>query len=341
MGGAATTTSGRNVWINVSFAIRSRRFPNGTEVVVQSDPVLYNTTNVCGKTTSHEAKTVLLPGGGQAGGGQNMWCAWWDRDGWRTEGCTANNITNNTPNNVTEVHCTCRVLLPHLKTDESGQVSSRPPIYHGDFGIVDYSFNRIAQSIAASTIPFVPSVASLLTCGIPLVLFTILVAHSTFCRRKQRLRKRTSNRTGDRMAADQERLDDTTSSSRMQRQKSSSTQSRAVSVGHKVVTVLFGVRRGLDKPALLIRQELRQSILWWWWQAVKLHHDMVAPFLAPTSEERTRNYYLGIMLTKYATCVASGTLLYHMHCKVTASPPPRTPTLRTLHSSPVAPHLRL
>ena len=41
--------------------------------------------------------------------------------------------------------------------------------------------------------------------------------------------------------------------------------------------------------------------------------DMVAPFLAPTSEERTRNYYLGIMLTKYATCVASGTLLYHMH----------------------------
>ena len=329
LGGAAATRTAADLkaWINVSFAIRSRRFANGTEGVVRSDPVVYNTTDVCGKATSHTANTVLLPGGGrQTGGGQTMWCAWWDHDGWRTEGCTANNITNDTPNNVTEVHCTCRVLLPHLKTDESGQVSARAPLYHGDFGIVDYSFNRIAKSITASGIPFVPSVASLLTCGIPLVLFIILVAHSTFCRRKERLRTKTSNRTADRMTA-QESSDDTTQ--------------RAISVGHKVVTALFGVRRGLDKPALLIRQELRQSILWWWWQAVKLHHDMVAPFLAPTSEERTRNYYLGIMLTKYATCVASGTLLYHMHCKVTASPPPRTPTLRTLHSSPVAPHLRL
>ena len=87
----------------------------------------------------------------------------------------------------------------------------------------------------------------------------------------------------------------------------------SMSTGHAAINAIFGVHHAANKPASTLRRDLRRGVMWWWWTAMKRHHDMLAPFLAPSGEPgRTTAYFLSMMLAKYATCIASGTLLYHM-----------------------------
>jgi hypothetical protein len=85
--------------------------------------------------------------------------------------------------------------------------------------------------------------------------------------------------------------------------------------GHILVFTLFGVRYDgrASKDPELVRTEVGHGLLWWWWRAMKKHHDVMAPFLAPFDPYRSPVYYLTIALAKYIACVASGTLLYHLH----------------------------
>ena len=50
-----------------------------------------------------------------------------------------------------------------------------------------------------------------------------------------------------------------------------------------------------------------------YWQFLIRNHDTLSPFLAPHDPGRGHAFYSSMLLAKYASCVAAGTALYHMH----------------------------
>ena len=167
------------LFINLSFAIKSRLFNPEDELLdmserdkadtqkdtedVQARTVTYETTDACGHNQTIEARTAVMPRKALEAGGADadpdMWCAWWSSDdmAWKTDGCSVTNVTSEVA-----VHCLCIIKQPTRS------------VFHGDFGIVDYAFSRIAKSFDLST-PFQASLASTLVCTIPVIIFLLLL----------------------------------------------------------------------------------------------------------------------------------------------------------------------
>ena len=504
--------------MNVTFQVRTQKWEDGSAGTASADNITYTTTDACGKNTTHTANTVVLPGAGDsadsaAAPSKMMWCAWWSEGGWRTEGCSAVDITTtptttttssatktgpSNPSNMTAVTCRCLIEVP-VEKEGGGDAG-----YHGDFGIVNYAFNRIAESFTAADVPFVPSLPCILICGIPTLLYLVFVVWAKTCRtddvrsaiaaekaRKNKTQRsarggksmgggkrqsdsgvgreeldvfddsaRTSSTSfaggstdlanimrgrgasasfgdeglceianpmhtprssrrkvldmaggksrtnsavetsgeidivnpmrspsvdvdakhGDEVAAgtggnphhhqlsitvvggeggegdegdefDDDDFEEETprgaSGSILKhlfgkhREPTTTSPGKSISVsadgtplpgehqhplhehhhvispttGHILVYTLFGVRYDgrASKDPELVRTEVGHGLLWWWWRAMKKHHDVLAPFLAPYNPYRSPVYYLTIALAKYIACVASGTLLYHLH----------------------------
>jgi hypothetical protein len=53
-------------------------------------------------------------------------------------------------------------------------------------------------------------------------------------------------------------------------------------------------------------------LLWWYWQALKRNHNLLSPFMAPYSPIRGEGFRSSLLLAKYATTLASATILYHL-----------------------------
>ena len=167
------------LFINLSFAIKSRLFNPEDELLdmserdkadtqkdteeMQARTVTYQTTDACGHNQTIEARTAVMPRKALEAGGADadpdMWCAWWSSDdkAWKTDGCSVTNVTNEVA-----VHCLCIIKQPTRS------------VFHGDFGIVDYAFSRIAKSFDLTT-PFQASLASTLVCTIPVIIFILLI----------------------------------------------------------------------------------------------------------------------------------------------------------------------
>ena len=54
-------------------------------------------------------------------------------------------------------------------------------------------------------------------------------------------------------------------------------------------------------------------LLWWYSQAMKRNHLLLSPFLAPFDPIRGEMFRSSLLLVKYATMLASATILYHLH----------------------------
>ena len=53
-------------------------------------------------------------------------------------------------------------------------------------------------------------------------------------------------------------------------------------------------------------------LLWWYSQAMKRNHLLLSPFLAPFDPIRGEMFRSSLLLVKYATMLASATILYHL-----------------------------
>jgi hypothetical protein len=319
-------------FINISFKIKARIFNPQDKLVgtscgarsssdktteMETRLVSYQTTDACGYNKTIEARAAVMPkkalGGVDENDEADMWCAWWSSAdmAWKTDGCSIINITDEVA-----VHCLCIIRQPTRST------------FHGDFGIVDYAFLRVARSFAVAT-PFEPSLASILVCATLFTLFLLLMLRAKVIKCTKRRRKaqerQEARKRGNEYAAEQAK-NPTQPSTRIggRRRSTLSRYNAEIKVVkfvpeklNPLLKGLFGVNLRRFNDSVLEAKTLSMHgaklFVFTWWEAMKLNHDVMAPFLAPYELGKGDEYYASMFLAKYAALLAVGTTLFHLH----------------------------
>ena len=130
--------------------------------------------------------------------------------------------------------------------------------------------------------------AALLVCGIPLLVYLVLIVYIIPRERKLARRRRRQQRGVWRPYVG---------------------KSKYVLLCFSVLDYRSIYRQNNDRN----HRGSRDHILWWWWQGMIRHHDMLAPFLAPNDGNgKSRGYHAGIMIAKYAATIGVCTMLFHL-----------------------------
>ena len=136
--------------------------------------------------------------------------------------------------------------------------------------------------------PFMVPESAILICGIPLLVYFMLIVYIKRRERKLARRRRRPQRGVWRPYVG---------------------KSKYVLLFFSVLDYRNIHRQNNDRT----RRGSRDNILWWWWQGMIRHHDMLAPFFAPDDGNgKSRGYHAGMMIAKYAATIGVCTMLFHL-----------------------------
>ncbi len=243
---------------------------------------------------------------------KQLWCATWDPIAQAFDGSRCRVVA------TTNASVVCECTTPPQSDDvDAGRGTAEAGGDSGTFAVVDYTLSRISDSFSLDT-PFNVSWASLVACGIPLMLYMVAAAHGIVTQ-PRRTARRLAGRRAKRQTVGKDKRN------------------------HEWVDFLFGIKRFedvADEMAAADRKRARKvtgdspsrlrprsrsgsssisasasisSLRQKWWAQLKASHELLAPFLAAEGPGMVRIHFLTHCLCKLTSVVFSATALFYLY----------------------------